>query len=210
MTDFSTIKELFHITESNGFGFDEIETIQNIFGTLPKVFSDYYTEFGKIQRLNQAQDSLIVPERFQHYNHDTYLIFYTENQDACVWGIHKDDLALYNPPVYMSYDQKEWNLETETLKDFFTAMAFLQAGFALDFPCNTFYELDEQEVNFITKNFYNKNVSFARWLEGVQFYGNNPDDVIIIASGNQLSYASNTKELFIQLDNVLSKLGTEF
>lgn len=138
MTDFSTIKTLFNITECCGFTNDEIQIVKNIFGNLPKVFVDYYAELGKIQIINQTQDSLIIPERFQYYNHDNYLIFYTENQHACVWGILKDDLSLDNPPVYMSYDQKKWELETESLIGFFTAMAYLQAGFALDFPCNTF------------------------------------------------------------------------
>ncbi|WP_237732254.1 hypothetical protein [Flavobacterium sp. UGB4466] len=65
MTNFSTIKKLFHITESNGFADSEMEAVKNIFGALPEVFVDYYTELGKIQNLNHTQDLLIVPERFQ-------------------------------------------------------------------------------------------------------------------------------------------------
>ena len=152
MTNFSTIKKLYHITESNGFADSEMEVVKNIFGALPQVFVDYYRELGKIQNLNYTQDSLIIPERFQYYKDNDYLIFYTENQRACVWGIHKDDLSIPNPSVYMSYDQEEWNLETKTLTDFFTAMAFLQAGFALEFPSNTFYEIEPKDLDFIIKN----------------------------------------------------------
>jgi len=151
MTDFSIIKKLFGITESNGFTENEIQVVKNIFGDLPKVFTDYYTELGKVENLNHTQDLLIVPERFQYYKHDDYLIFYSENQRAYVWGIHKDDLSKVNPPVYMSEDGKEWKLETEMLTDFFTAMAFLQAGFALEYPGNTFYELESHELNFIAE-----------------------------------------------------------
>ena len=209
MTDFSTIKKLFHISEPNGFTENEIKIVKDIFGNLPKVFVDYYSELGKIQNLNQTQDSLIIPERFQFYNHNDYLIFYTENQHACVWGIHKDDLSLDNPPVYMSYDQREWNLETETLKDFFTAMAFLQAGFAIQFSSEAFYDLDRKEVDFIIENYKNKVVSFKEWGEGINFYGNHEDDIIILMSNNQLFYASNTKEHFDELHKVLSQLGSE-
>lgn len=209
MTDFSIIKKLFHITEPNGFANDEIQIVKNIFGQLPQVFVDYYTELGKIQSLNQTQDLLIIPERFQYYKHNDYLIFYSENQWACVWGIHKDDLSKSNPPVFMSTDGKEWNLETETLTEFFTAMAFLQAGFALEFPCNTFYELEQYELDFVVENFRNKGVSFRQWLEGIRFYGNYDDDVIVIMANNQLFYAANTDEHFTELDNVLSKLGVE-
>ncbi|UUF16070.1 MULTISPECIES: hypothetical protein [Flavobacterium] len=209
MTDFSIIKKLFHITEPFGFISDEVQTIENIFGKLPQVFVDYYTELGKIQNLNHTQDFLIVPERFQYYKHDDYLIFYSENQKACVWGIHKDDLLKPDPPVYMSSDEKEWNLETEKLSDFFTAMAFLQAGFALQFPCNTFFELEQKELDFIKENFADKGVGFKQWLDGINFYGNCPDDVIIIMSGNQMFYASNSEKHFAELNKVLSKLGTE-
>lgn len=126
MTDFSTIKKLFHISESNGFANKEIETIKNIFGNLPKVFVDYYAELGKIQNLNQTQDLLITPERFQYYQHNDFLIFYSENQRACVWGINKQDLLNANPPVYISYDQKTWLLETETLLEFLPQWLFFR------------------------------------------------------------------------------------
>ncbi len=210
MTDFSTIKKLFHITESNGFSNDEMQIVKNAFGNLPEVFVDYYTELGKIFKLNQSQDSLVTADRLINYATDEYLIFYTENQRACVWGIHKDDLSKPNPPVYMSYDEKEWNLETETLSDFFTAMAFLQAGFALDFTSEGFYELESFELDFISQNFANKGVSFIQWLEGIKFYGNYDDDVIVVMSHNQMFYASNTESHFLEMDKVLSKLGVEF
>ncbi|MCP2026927.1 hypothetical protein L1276_002071 [Flavobacterium sp. HSC-32F16] len=209
MTDFSIIKKLFDITEPNGFTENEIQIVKDIFGYLPKVFIDYYAELGKIENLNHTQDSLIVPERFQHFQHDDYLVFYSENQKACVWGIHKDNLSNTNLPVYISYDEQEWNLETETLSEFFTAMAFLQAGFALEFPSNAFYEVQQHELDLISQNFSNKGVSFNEWLEGVKFYGNHDDDVIIIMSNNQVFYAANSEKHFIELDEVLSKLGEE-
>nr|WP_294785794.1 hypothetical protein [uncultured Flavobacterium sp.] len=210
MTDFCTIKKLFHINESNGFTNNEIQVVKDIFGQLPEVFVNYYAELGKIQNLNHTQDLLIVPERFQYYKHDDYLIFYSENQRSCVWGIHKDDLSKSNPPVYMSYDERDWNLETETLTDFFAAMAYLQAGFALDYTCDTFYEIEPHELDLITQNFSNKGVSFKQWADGIKFYGNKSDDVIIIINDNQMHYSSNTEQHFLEMDKVLSKLGSEF
>ncbi|WP_238990005.1 hypothetical protein [Flavobacterium sharifuzzamanii] len=79
MMDFSTIKKLFGITEPNGFAENEIKIVKDIFEDLPKVFIDYYTELGKIQNLNHTQDLLIIPERFQYYKNDDYLIFYSES-----------------------------------------------------------------------------------------------------------------------------------
>ncbi|KRD10900.1 hypothetical protein ASE21_04040 [Flavobacterium sp. Root901] len=209
MTDFSTIKKLFHITEPNGFSVDEMQMVKNALGNLPQTFVDYYTELGKIFELNQSQDSLVTLDRLPNYATNEYLIFYTENQHVCVWGIRKDDLSKPNPPVYMSYDEKEWNLETETLTNFFTAMAYLQAGFALEFTSETFYELEPNEINFVTENFSNKGVSLTQWVEGAKFYGNYDDDVIVIMSSNQMFYASNSEEHFDEMNAVLSKLGTE-
>ncbi|KQO34624.1 hypothetical protein ASF10_02615 [Flavobacterium sp. Leaf82] len=207
MTDFSVIKKLFGVTEPNGFTENEIQVVKDIFGELPKVFTDYYTELGKIQNLNHTQDLLIVPERFQYYKHNDYLIFYSENQKACVWGIHKNDLSKPDPPVYISEDEKDWYLETESLTEFFTAMAFLQDGFGLKFPSNTFYELEQHDLDFMIKNFSDKAVSFKQWLEGIKFYGNHDDDVIVIMGGNQMFYAANSQEHFTELDEMLSKLG---
>lgn len=209
MTDFSKIKKLFGITEPNGFTENEIQVVKDIFGQLPEVFVDYYTELGKIQNLNQTQNLLIEPKRFKYFQHSDYLIFYSENQRSCVWGIYKDDLSKPNPPVYMSYDEYKWKLESETLIDFFTAMAFLQAGFALEYTAECFYEIDDEGLNFIVENYKNKGVCFTQWADGINFYGNHDDEVIIVMSNNQLFYSSNTKEHFLEMDKVLSKIGDE-
>ncbi|SFD26931.1 hypothetical protein [Flavobacterium phragmitis] len=209
MTDFSTIKKLFGITEPKGFTENEIQIIKDIFGDLPKVFIDYYAELGKIENLNNTQDSLNKPDQFQYFKHNDYLIFYCENQRVCVWGIHKEDLSKPNPPVYMSYDEKEWKKETETLTDFFTAMAYLQAGFALEYTAECFYEIEDKDLKFIVEKYKNKGVSFTQWAEGISFYGNHDDEVIIVMSNEQLFYSSASEEHFEELDKVLSKLGAE-
>lgn len=109
----------------------------------------------------------------------------------------------------MSYDDKEWKKETETLLDFFKAMACLQAGFALEYTSECFYEVEDNELAFIKENFKNKGVSFKQWAEGINFYGNHDDDVIVIMSNYQIFYSSASQEHFDELDKVLSKLGTE-
>ena len=81
MTDFSIIKKLYGIAEPNGFTENDLEIVKEVFGDLPKVFIDYYVQLGKIESLNHTQDLLIIPERFQYYKHNDYLIFYSENQN---------------------------------------------------------------------------------------------------------------------------------
>ncbi|MCG7409318.1 hypothetical protein MH117_18025 [Paenibacillus sp. ACRRX] len=209
MTDFTVIKKLFHITKRNGFSYDEIQTIKHNFGELPQVFIDYYVELGKDERLNHTQDSLIKPEQLQYFKHSEYLIFYCENQRVCVWGIHKNDLSRSNPPVYMSFDEKVWIKDFETLTDFFHAMAYLQTGFALEYGCESFYSIKKTDLDFIRDNYNNKGISFRHWI-GIEFYGNYDDSIITVMKNNDsfdLIYASSDKEHYDEMDRVLSKRG---
>lgn len=211
MTDFTMIKKLFRITKRNGFSHDEIQTVKNIFGELPQVFIDYYLELGKDERLNHTQDRLIKPDQFQYFKHSEYLIFYCENQRVCVWGIHKNDISRTNPPVYMSYDEKEWKKEFETLTDFFLAMAYLQTVFALEYGCESFYSIEQTGLEFIREHFKYKGVSFRHWI-GIEFYGNYDDSVIVVMNKDDsiLMYASSDEQHFHEMDRVLSKLGVVF
>jgi len=209
MTDFGQIKKLYNIRESNGFCESEILSVKNVFGSLPQVLIDYYIELGKYE-FNQTQDSLLSPAELQHFQYSDYLVFYCENQRCCLWGIHKDDLSQPNPPVYMSENENEWILECETLTEFLFAMACLQATFTLPYSPNIFRELEKNDFLFIQNNFKNKHVRFREWTCGIEFYGNYDDSVIILMGGcEQMAYASNSKEHFEEMDNVLSKLGTE-
>ena len=208
LVDFSAIKKMYNINNSNGFSDDEINSIKSIFGDLPKVFVDYYSELGKIKRLNHTQDSLITPDKFKYNKNDDYLIFYTENQRVCVWAIHKNDLTKPNPPVYMSEDEKEWRLEADTLSEFFTAMAYLQAVFALDYGAETYYEIEENDLIYIRNHYVNKGVSFRQWTTGIEFYGNYDDSIIIVmGNGHELLWSSDNKTHFDEMNADLSKLG---
>ena len=125
MTEFKEIKQLFGITEKNGFSEEEILEFKNICDNIPKILSDYYSQLGKIKELNNTQDQLIEPQKLKLSKNKDFLIFYVENQWACVWGIDKNDLNIDNPPVYMSYEEQEWSKEANFLTDFFKAMANL-------------------------------------------------------------------------------------
>jgi len=207
MVDFSAIKKMYNISKPDGFSDDEMRSIQSIFGNLPKVFVDYYSELGKIERLNRTQDRLITPDEFQYFKNDDYLIFYCENQKVCVWAIHKNDLAKPNPPVYMSEDEKEWKLEADTLSDFFTAMAYLQAVFALDYGAETFYEIEENDLTYIRNHYANKGVSFKQWTTGIEFYGNYDDSIVsVMGNGQHLLYSSDNKAHFDEMNADLSKI----
>lgn len=209
MTAFKEIKQLFDITENNGFSEDEISVVKNVFANIPKVLFDYYLQLGKIKELNQTQDRLLEPEKLRLSKNNDFLIFYVENQWACVWGIDKNDLHLDDPPVYISYEEQEWSKETSSLTDFLKAMANLQAVFALQFSSEEFANINNEELKIIEENFKKRDFSFSKWI-GIDFYGNLENDVIAVQKNDDyydLIYASNNEQQFKEMNNILSKQG---
>lgn len=209
MTEFNEIRQLFDITENNGFSEEEISVFKNVCENIPKVLFNYYLQLGKIKELNQTQDRLIEPRKLRLSKNNDFLIFYVENQWACVWGIDKNDLNIDNPPVYMSYDEQKWGKETNLLTDFLKAMASLQAVFALQFGLEEFTYINNEELKIIEENFKKRDFTFSKWI-GIDFYGNLENDIIAVQKNNDyydLIYASNNEQQFIKMNNILSKLG---
>lgn len=203
------IKQLFEITEENGFSEEGISAHRNVCETIPKVLFEYYLKLGKIKNLNQTQDRLIEPKKLRLSKNKDFLIFYVENQWACVWGIDQSDLNIDNPPVYMSYDEQEWSKETNFLTDFLRAMASLQAVFALQFRSEEFVSIEKEGLETIKANFKKRDFSFSQWI-GVDFYGNFENEVIAVQKNEghfDVIYASSNKQQFIDINNILSALG---
>lgn len=209
MTDFNYIKTLFNIKENDGFTDEELQNIRKISPNIPQVLYDYYFQLGKIVKLNQTQDTLLLPKQVQWSKNEDYLIFYAENQWACLWAIRKDDLTKGNPPVYMSKDEETWEKEFETLTDFFNAMANLQAVFGLDYTSEDFLFINEEELEFIRQNFQKKPFTFSKWI-GIDFYGNADSDVIAIFNNGtyyDMCYAAVNEEYFKEIDSRIGNLG---
>lgn len=209
MTDFKEIRRLFNITVNDGFSEQEMSVVKQVCTDIPETLYNYYTQLGKIKTLNQTQDQLIEPAKIKLSKTQEYLIFYAENQWACVWGIRTNDLSLNNPPVYMSYDEYEWNKETNHISDFLYAMANLQAVFALPFSAEEYSNITVTDLAVIKNSFNKRNCSFSQWI-GIEFYGNCENDVIAVMKNSDyfdLIYASNDKGQFKEIDEILDKLG---
>lgn len=212
VTDFSAIRQLYHISDNHGFSDDEILAYKGVCQNLPKVLLDYYQQLGNYE-FNQCQDKLLAPDELRLSQNGEFLIFYQENQLACVWAIAVNDVTQDNPPVYISYDEKlgsaDWQIERDNLTDFLTAMAHLQAVFALPFYSEDFLFISNDELAFIEENFSQKPYQFNYWTNA-QFYGNHADDVIYVSKngeGYDLTYASFNEQQFEKLDDLLGKLG---
>lgn len=76
-----------------------------------------------------------------------------KNQNCCLWAIAKGDLGEENPKVYVSYNQKEWQVECDTLSEFLLAMAHLQAVFALPYTYEGFKFITSEDLDAIKAHF---------------------------------------------------------
>lgn len=88
-------------------------------------------------------------------------------------------------------------------------MAYLQTVFALEYGCESFYSIEQTDLDFIRENFKNKDISFRHWI-GIEFYGNYDDSIITVMNNDDsfnLIFASSDKEHFDEMDRILSKLG---
>jgi len=179
MTDFAAIRNLFHITESCGFDVKELQSWISRYGSIPEVLKDYYLELGAHPQLNGSQDFLIQPKDFHKYVHDDYLIFYTENQGACVWGIRREDVAAPNPPVYENYGEEEWYQTSKSLMEFLLAMAHLQAAVSMEFSNEEYWQIDEQVVEGIKMMFPSKKADSGLYT-GVQFFGQAGEVIVVM------------------------------
>ena len=109
---FTQIRTLFGIEEDYGFTEAEMQPFFGVVEQMPALLYEYYTTLGKHQALNQTQDCLVTPKsNLTIFNHPDYFVFYAENQNSCLWAIAKGDLGEENPKVYVSYNQKEWQVE---------------------------------------------------------------------------------------------------
>lgn len=210
--DFSVIRGLYHLIENNGFSAEEMLAYRNICEHLPKVLVDYYQQLGKCE-FNQFQDNLLAPNELRLSQNQQFLIFYQENQLACVWAIAVSDLAKDNPPVYISYDERfeseQWQIETATLSEFLNTMAHLQSIFALPFYSEDFFAISEDELAFIQANFAKKPFKFNHWTNA-EFYGNQADEVIYVDKNKGealMTYACFGESQFDKLDQILGNFG---
>lgn len=204
---FCQIKQLFHLDGTHGLTDDEIDAHTLITPQLPKVLYRYYQELGANHVVNHTQDDLLTPSELYFSKNGEYLVFYAENQKACVWSIHKDELSLDNPPVYHSFDGQIWQKEHETLSDFLYLMANVQAVFGLPYVSEAFIAIDDDTKAMIQQHF-KKRGTFGCWL-GMEIFGNHADDVVVVWQNDgyyDVAYGSAVKAQFDELDKLLAGL----
>jgi len=66
--------------------------------TLPHVLREFYVLAGTRKDINETYNRLLAPEDL--LIDDNALVFYEENQAACVWSVAVSNLSEVDPPVH--------------------------------------------------------------------------------------------------------------
>ena len=215
-TVYNCIKELFGIVGSVGIPEAKIEQVQRLCTRIPAALELYYREVGGDDRVNHAQNTLIIPSEYTWAKTESHLLIYAETQCVCLWGIALGDLDVDDPPVYVTFDREDpkvWELESNKLTDFFIAMAHVHAVFSLQYSIDDIYMITESEANIIRNHYKKKCEPLMRWLNGgdksgVEFYGNHPCDSIVLLRNTDydLYYGSGNKDYYDEMNRILSML----
>lgn len=206
---FAEIRELFGITDRDGFAEGEIQKAVQTWGALPLALTDYYRELGANARVNRQQNFLVEPGKL--FEQDDYLIFYLENQSAARWGIRREDLSADNPPVYCTAAEGTYELESDTLEEFLYAAALFQAAsWGLRFPSEELYSISRQQAELIRQNYSPKPCGLRVWVSA-RFYGNHGDEVVMLMENDDydMIYGSESEAHFQALEEFFGKMDLE-
>lgn len=207
VTDFSAIRQLYHIDDNYGFSDDDILAYKKVCENLPNVLLDYYQQLGNCE-FNHAIDCMLTLDEIYWDDGDEIVIFYQESEGVCDWGIALDDLTFDDALVFRQFDGDGWQ-QTIEIKDFLIAMAHWQAIFSLPFKSEKFLKLNADNFKMLEQNFAKKPFYLPHESD-IYFYGNQPDDVISVEKTNDgywINYASFDEQQFEKLDELLGKLG---
>jgi hypothetical protein len=119
------------LSSGDGFSDDEVASAEQRLGfRLPRLLREFYLLAGRRRDINHAHNQLVHPNDLRV--DDENLVFYVENQAACVWGVAAEDLDAADPPVVRGDSLAgvalwEWEPESEPLSSFLLAMLCWQA-----------------------------------------------------------------------------------
>lgn len=204
--EFDVIRKLFNVNHNNGFSEDDIRKACKKHGTLPFVLQEYYRQLGNYKQINQTQNNLCHPSEL--IDAKEYLIFYKENQYVVQWAIKKSDLNKENPPVYCSWDENEFELESKNLLDFLYAMAFFQAvSWGLEYCSEELYIISKEQAQIIRNRYKKIDYELHQWMN-ISYYGNCDGEVICMIENNDydMLYSSSKQEQFDEMKEFIDKL----
>ena len=157
----------------------------------------------------------MLPKHFRQWawlRESDHLIVLNENQGVCRAGIRRDDLALADPPVYVTYDDGPWTLCAPSVSDYLAGALAYEAVLVAPFAPEHFYWLTEEELDWLAQRLSQCPFQLVNWLqEGMRlsFYRNAPDNLAFVMDNGdlQLYYGAASQSVYDQLAAVLGAVG---
>ena len=107
----------------------DLETAEKHFGVrLPLALRDFYLGVGRLHRLNDAHNHLLVPKDW--FLDGGKLVFLVENQAVVYWGVEAVQTPDDDPPVFQGVNLPEgvpWFPEHDRCSEFLLVMLHWQA-----------------------------------------------------------------------------------
>ena len=208
-------RDLYGVDQPQGCNDEEINTVKEIFGTLPAVVEDFWRTFGRTPRLNYVQDTWLLPEHYQKWSwpaESDYLLLLNENQGVCRAGIRREDLTLPDPPVYTQMeDDDPWLLSAPTTSEFLESALLYEGVWQLEYASEEFYWLTDEELAVVQAKLTKHPAVLKNWMEyEITCYSNRPDNLLVIIDvGDQYQclFGAATEESYVELMEVMEGLG---
>lgn len=214
MESWEMFQKLYAVKKLQGYTDDEIAYIEHIFGKLPEVLENYYRIAGKTKAFQCGQDQWMLPKHFQSRSwlrELDHLILLNENQGACRAGIRREDLKLPDPPVYVSLDDKEWQVCAPTTSEFLKAALAYEATFVFAYCPEDFFVLEEDEFEVLTSRLTKYPFEMKNWMGDItiSLYANAEDNMVaLLHCGDiQMLYGAASKGGYEKLLMAIEELG---
>lgn len=209
------LKSLYAVDEFQGYTDEDITYIKQLFGNIPKVLEEYYRTAGRTEAFHNVQDTWILPEHLKKWEwtqESDHMILLNENQGVCCAGIRREDLSLENPPVYVTNDDEEWKLCSDSVSEFLLAALAYEATFTFEFCSEDFYELTKDEFDLLETRFEKYPFVLKNWIDiNIMLYHNDNKNLIAVFNCDdedfQMLYGASSEESYNKLLDSIGDLG---
>ena len=215
MTIHGLIKQLYAIDTPEGYDDEDINCLRSVHGVLPAVLEEFYRTVGKTIALQFVQDTWITPKHYEDWvwlkSIRSHFILLIENQGVCQAGIRQEDMALSDPPVYVSMDDNDWKLCASTTSEFLAAALIYEAAFTFDYSSEEFFLLSEKDLKLMQSRLTQLPYTMQNWMEcTITCYSNAPDNLAVVLDWTgeyQMFFGGATEESYNKLRSVLEDIG---
>lgn len=209
------IKQLYAVDTLEGYTDEDISYLKTMYASLPTVLEEFYRTAGKTPAIHLVQDIWMKPEHYRDRawlkEDDSHFILLNENQGVCRAGIRKEDMALPDPPVYVTMDDEDWELCASTTSEFLAATLTYESVFAFEYWSEEFFWLSEEELELIQSRLTRLPFAMQNWMDAtITCYNNAPDNLVVVMDMEgeyQMFFGGVTEEAYKKLQSILGDMG---